>query len=223
MRELKFTEEEKEYVKEVLNLVLDDIHKIYEITPQDNIFLEVEIDKDYNYLLCIGPKAIALLTLEVDKDEWKKLFINGDANFSYKNNVLLEKEILVESGNRKNKKEEILLRRNDLEEDLELEIVARFLADYENIRSRIISHIETCYSEKTEIMSKLQRIKTIYGSDVYVELGQATTLNMQKIEIEEQEGKKIGTIDFGNRLVKIITEGDIVLTKIEPVKQKIKK
>ena len=222
MRELKFTEEEKKYIKETLNVVLDDIHKIYEITPQENIFIEVEIDNEYKYLLCIGPKAIALLTLETDKEEWKKLFINGDANFSYKTNVLLEREITVESGSRKNKKEEQYKRRNDLEDNFDLEIIARLLADYENIRNRIISHIETCHSQKNEIMSKLQRIRTIYSSDVYVDLGQATTLNMQKIELEEKDGKKIGTIDFGNRLVKIITEGDIVLTQIEPVKQKIK-
>lgn len=222
MRELKFTEEEKKYIKETLNVVLDDIHKIYEITPQENIFIEVEIDNEYKYLLCIGPKAIALLTLETDKEEWKKLFINGDANFSYKTNVLLEREITVESGSRKNKKEEQYKRRNDLEDNFDLEIIARLLADYENIRNRIISYIETCHSQKNEIMSKLQRIRTIYGSDVYVDLGQATTLNMQKIELEEKDGKKIGTIDFGNRLVKIITEGDIVLTQIEPVKQKIK-
>lgn len=222
MKALVFTEEEIKYVKETLNIVLDDIRKIYALTPQENIFLEIEIEEE-KYLLSIGPKEIALLTLKVDKEEWQKLFIKGDANFDYKGNILLEQERIKSDSSWRIKSEETYFWRNELADKSSIEPIARFLAQYDTIRKDIISHIETCHSEKEDIMSKLQHLRTIYGGEVYVNLGEAKTMNMQKIEVEEQNGKKIGTIDFGNRLVKIITEGDIVLTQIEPVKQKIMK
>ena len=45
----------------------------------------------------------------------------------------------------------------------------------------------------------------------------------KEIEIEKKDGKTIGTINFGERSISIITDGDIVLVpKLEKEKQKVK-
>ena len=46
--------------------------------------------------------------------------------------------------------------------------------------------------------------------------------NVKMLEVTKENGRSIGTIDFGSRIVKIITDGDIVLKKVEPVKEKVK-
>jgi len=218
MDTLDFTKDEKEYIKETLQFILNDISKIYDLSDLENIFLQFTPGDRGNYLLCVGPKHIAILSLEkTTSTEWMMLFEKGTVNFEYPGNILLgeKKESFF-------KRENNQYISNSVATNEKAEDVAKFLVRYEDIRKDLIEYIKKNHKNKTDLFNQLRQLRTIYSSEVTVDLGQLSTINMQTIEVEEQDGKKIGTINFGNRLVKIITEGDIVLTKIEPVKEKIK-
>ena len=56
-----------------------------------------------------------------------------------------------------------------------------------------------------------------------VEIKLPQTNNQHELNIQRENGRTIGTIDFGSASIKIITDGTIRLVKDEPAKTKIKK
>ena len=100
-----------------------------------------------------------------------------------------------------------------------LEVAYGFVIGYEQTRKNLIEHIEDIHNKKEEFINRLNQVRGKFGNEVFVDFGTNNSLNMRPLEITEEDGKKVGTIDFGSRIVKIITEGDIVLTKVEKAKQ----
>lgn len=225
MENLDFTEDEKKYIKETFDIVLDDLREIYKLTSQPTICVEIQLKGSKKYLLCLSETKIALLTLNssVLAYEWEKLWIEDKANLIYNGNLLLETRYKKVGKRRKKDTIEYSVSRKKINDLDDLEIITKFIFQYDEIRAKTIKAIELQHGAKNDFFSELAKIRTKYGGEVIVDLGVGKTQNMQKIELEEENGKKIGTIDFGDRLVKIITEGDIVLTKIERTKEKIKK
>lgn len=224
MKELNFTDVEKKYIKETLQIVLKDIRNLYMLAYQETMFIEIDLKESDKYLLCIDDKKIALLILDSKSmaDEWKSLWNSNRVNFNYDGNVVLETRKRKLGKNREKDKIEYSVSKNKIKCPHDLEIITRFLAQYEEIRTEIVKSVEFHQTKKNGLLDKLERIRTKYSGEVLVDFGTTSTQNRQEIEVTEENGKKVGTIDFGSRLVKIITEGDIVLTQIERAKEKIK-
>ena len=49
------------------------------------------------------------------------------------------------------------------------------------------------------------------------------SMNVHELELKEENGKKIGYIDFGDMAVEIITNGSIVLANKDSVEKKTKR
>jgi len=98
------------------------------------------------------------------------------------------------------------------------------IENYESIRSKLKSEIEKSTSEKETFFHKLAQINKKYTKEAEIEIDLPPSQNVHEIEIIEEEGKNIGIINFGNRTIKIITDGDIVLVNRKKSKlQKYKK
>ncbi len=220
MKEITYSKEELDYIKDTLGLILNDVRSIYNATDQEHIFLETTLNNE-KYLLAINDKKIALLTLKVDIDEWIKLWKNDDVNFSYKGNCLLEKVIIPEKSLLK-KQQDKKYETNKLDKCSDTAIAVQFLLEYDRIREELINDIKNTHNSKEDIMRRISQIRCKYGNEILVDLGENKSLNQQTLFVQEENGKKVGTIDFGSRIVKIITDGDIVLTRVEEVKNKIK-
>ena len=220
MKEITYSKEELDYIKDTLGLILNDVRSIYNATDQEHIFLETTLNNE-KYLLAKNDKKIALLTLKVDIDEWKKLWKNDDVNFSYKGNCLLERVIIPEKSLLK-KQQDKKYETNKLDKCSDTTIAVQFLLEYDRIREELINDIKNTHSSKEDIMRRISQIRCKYGNEILVDLGENKSLNQQTLFVQEENGKKVGTIDFGSRIVKIITDGDIVLTRVEEVKNKIK-
>ena len=216
MQELSYSKNELDYIKDTLGIVLKDVRNIFDVEDQGYIFLETKLDGE-KYILAIDDKRIALLTLSVDIEEWRRLWKNKEVNFSYPGNCLLEKVILPNNRLRYKSIHEL----NSLVEDKETTIVVQFLTEYDRIREELITHIKNTHESKEEIMRKLSQLRCKYGSEVSVDFGESNSLNIHELSVKEENGKKIGTIDFGSRIVKIVTEGDIVLTRLDELKEKV--
>lgn len=221
MKEITYSKEELDYIKDTLGLVLKDVRSIYDTTDQDYMFLETTLDNK-RYLLAVNDSKIALLTLKVDIEEWIELFKKDDVNFSYKGNCLLERVITPEKNLLKKTQPEKKYELNALEKDSETAIAVQFLIEYDRIREELINDIKKTHDSKEDIMRKISEIRCKYGNEILVDFGENKTMNTQNLLVQEVNGKKVGTIDFGSRIVKIITEGDIVLTRVEELKEKVK-
>lgn len=203
MTTYQFTEEEKVYLSKTLKLVLEDLDAIREISPLNAIELGFEVGGEENPWV-----------LSIDKDR---------INLIKNRYCFCKFEELIEKKKGFNKVSEYV---HDTDVDsytvLGQNMVLRFLAQYGEIRKKIIDEIKVKSDEKEDFMDSIRQLRTNFTSEVYVDFGDNQTQNVKELEVVEKDGKKIGTIDFGQKIVKIITEGDIVLTHTERAKEKLK-
>ena len=220
MKEITYSKEELDYIKDTLGLIIRDVKDIYDASEQENILILTTLDKE-KYYLAIKKDKIALLVLRTGDEEWENLWREDNVNLDYKGNGLLaeiyqpEKTIFS-----KNQQPKIVL--NNLSDDKKTMTAIQFIVEYDHIREELIEYVQKTQHSKEEIMKKIREVRCKYGNEIIVDLGQNTSMNMQTITMQEENGKKVGTIDFGSRIVKIITEGDIVLTRVDEAKEKIK-
>ena len=77
--------------------------------------------------------------------------------------------------------------------------------NYGSIRHRIINQIDASDEVKTRIS------ETIKSNDAIVEMELPESIDQNVIEVTREDGRIVGTIDFGGKLVRIVTDGNIVL------------
>lgn len=193
-----FTDKEKIYIGETLNIVLEDLEKIVSLYPIP--YHTIEID---NLSLSFGNTYISLKEI----NSYHSISLSSIKGKGYKD----------EEKSKKPKRANFYT----LTEE-EQNIVARFLANYESFRNQSIEKLKEVTEDKNDLFSRLQALRVKYSTEVSVDFGQISTQNVKTLEVTKENGRSVGTIDFGSRIVKIITDGDIVLKKVEPVKEKIK-
>lgn len=220
MKKYTYAKEDLDYIKDTLQILLNDVKEIYEASGENIILLPTTLEKK-DYLLALKKDKIALLVLRTGDEEWENLWIENRVNFKYTGNCLLaETHQLEKTMFSKQQQPKMII--NDLTDEQTAMIAIQFVVEYDHIRESLINYAQTALKDKKETMDKIRHIRSKYSNEVFIDLGQNNSMNMQNIELQEENGKKIGSIDFGNRLVKIITEGDIVLTRVEETKERVK-
>ncbi len=136
-------------------------------------------------------------------------------------------QILIEDENGWEFDRDISLSKIKIRDIDELDYLAwlEFIKSYPENRKTIKEAIEQYKDDKNmvtdSIKSSLQELERL--KDASIELNFPETLAQKEIEIEKKDGQTIGTINFGDRSIRIITNGDIVLVpKREEEKQKVK-
>lgn len=99
-----------------------------------------------------------------------------------------------------------------------------FLREYDQIREKIVSHINSIQASKQENLDMAESLISRYSKNAVIEITLPETNNKQTIEVVEENGRKIGTLNFGDISLKIISSASIDFqTKIvEPSKVKRK-
>lgn len=99
-----------------------------------------------------------------------------------------------------------------------------FLREYDQIREKIVSHINSIQVSKQENLDMAESLISRYSKNAVIEITLPETNNKQTIEVVEENGRKIGTLNFGDISLKIISSASIDFqTKIvEPSKVKRK-
>jgi len=223
MRIYEFTIDEKKYIEETLNIVLDDLEEIVKLFPKFDEYVEVDgvqlyIDKDRTYLYVAEASMYNTYT-NLLEPQVKVIKEDDDSKEENK-----EKKKKFWSRNKDIEPEhiEIVYTRFYDYSNEKLNYIARFLANYETYRNKLIKKLKTLTDDKNDLFSKLQTIRAKYSNEIYLDFGHVTTQNVRTLEVTSENGRNVGTLDLGGKIVKIISDGDIVLKKIEPVKEKIK-
>jgi len=182
MYDLKFNEKEKKELHDSLGLILDDIRSLCDLCEAKKIQLYLtELPKIFN-----GHMRLRITNEEILID------IYCTSHF----------DAILEKINKKGKKERPMV---------DPEVTAYILKNYNVIRQLLQREIENSSKEKDSIKASIQEIKKQYTKDATIELDLPPSQNVHEIEIIEEEGKNVGIINFGNRTIKIFTDGDIVL------------
>ncbi len=84
-----------------------------------------------------------------------------------------------------------------------------FLKHYPKVKDKLVQMAEAGQKAKGELFEELESSKR--ASEALVEISLPASLNCQEIEVVEENNQKVGTINFGDMTIKLITNGDIVL------------
>lgn len=182
-----FTKEEVRQINKSRRTLVKDMRKIFNIYPYQDIEVPVKLQMPskygYNWHLKISKKQIII---ESDNGTYTRLYprnVSANREDGYKAHF-------------------------------------QFISQYEDVREEIVRIVTRRANEKNENIERLSKV-----SDKYTKTGQKeskklestvtidipNSLNAKEIIVSEEEGKKIGIIDFGAQTIKIVTEGNIVL------------
>lgn len=93
---------------------------------------------------------------------------------------------------------------------------------YEKIRREVESEIKKGLEIKKYGLEELNRVKRRYIQESEVEVTLPKTMNQQELVLTSEDGRNVGILDFGNSIVKIVTDGEIKVVNHHESKVKIK-
>lgn len=192
---MEFTTEEKRQIRKSLKTIVKDMRELWKIYPHQEVDIEVSLPNvnlsDYG----------CFWRLLMDKD---KIILYSSSSKNYSN---LERH-------RIHHLQDLCYTKGDY--------LAHFgvVSQYDQIRNRIEEIVKERYNRQQQNIDKLSDIEQRHSKKTKqekeklaatVQIDLPPTQNLHEIEISEENGKKVGRIDFGAQTIKIITEGDIVL------------
>lgn len=214
MEKLRFSDDEKIKILNGMELVLQDIEKLWDRVKSATTEIYVytyEHESRYGIgirdnKLYISDEGIRLVDDYVigsePKIKWLKRF---------KEEPVDKKVPIFKPFSKKEKSEEI-----------DYNLYYNFVKNYKEFtRVRLLREIDKRLEQKEEGMALVDDVQKEYDKSASIELI-FQTQNRQEIEVTSEDGKTVGTLKFGGNIIKIVTNGDIVV-KDKPTKQVKKK
>ncbi len=198
MSNIKLTKEQQKDLLELYNKALDDLWEIWQTSALKSVYFPIEFDDD----------KTKKWAFRID-DEYIRLNCNNGYAHSISYTLAYTKTRF---------KKTVLIKDEEINQD----IMFNFIKSYEDIRNRLIKRLSSSEAIKKDTDLLFARLKEQFNKTSTVEIDLGDTNNRQSIEITEEDGKKIGTINFGLQTIKIITKGEITLVNKEE-KAKTKK
>lgn len=84
-----------------------------------------------------------------------------------------------------------------------------FLENFDELRKSVIEFVKEATHQKKGKLSTAYSLIEKYTEPATIDIDLPQTNNKQVIEVKEENGKKIGTLNFGNIALRIITSADI--------------
>ena len=104
-----------------------------------------------------------------------------------------------------------------------IEEYVTFIQNYQKVKDELLKQSEHITEQKKREMAAVEKWNDIFTGETTIELDLPQTQNVQELKITEKGKKKIGTINFGKKTVKIVTEGKIILVNEKEEFPKVKK
>ena len=187
MQMFKYTNEEIKKFEKAITLVIKEFDSLFKESGLDKIFFTVNLEGIENY----------------DKGYMNKdwFFVIDDYGVYFNQSLGSNyKKIFFAKRNRFGK--------NKMQFPINLcDLI--FLREYENIKAMVVSEVNAALRQRNisiEVADKICK-----NAESIVEIDMPRSQNVHEVEVSEENGKKIGVINFGSQIVKIITNGDIVL------------
>ena len=186
---IKYSVEEQKTMKSAYNKILDDIDLLWEKSETDEIELRVYFGKKETKGF---PREIGKIAYLIFNDQGIRL--------EYRNFRPIQ-VFTIEKRNRRGKPSR----------NYDLSTMEALLEKYSEIREVLTGKIEESVSDKKRKIDLFKSIDDQYSKEANIELFLPETLNQHKLEVVEEDGKKVGTLNFGSISLKIITSGNVEL------------
>ena len=191
-----YTKEEKKQIKETLDYIIADIEKLY----LESGLYKIELNLPLKKYFAVGPKKIVFV----------------DNYYGYSASYTIARVFGV--GQHQHFK-----RTPILDYDFYYKFTNLYGDGRESIREMIKSQIKAIKAQDTDIADNIKENREKYEKQASIIIDMPETIDQKEITITTSGDKKIGTIDFGDRIIQIITTSDIVLKSHEEDTDKVKK
>lgn len=196
-----YTKEQKKKIRETVSILVKDLRELWEMYPYEEIQIYVQL-----YLPDYGKNWFFIMNK-------KDIFLKAESNGNYTH--LQRKGI-----------------KNKPYSEGDYEAHRQFIAKYEYVRAEVERIQSENASRVQKSLDSMDNISSKYSSESKAERKRLeasvqidfNSQNRHEIEITEENGQTVGTINFGKQTIKIMTEGDIILvdkrTEAPKIKQK---
>lgn len=199
MDNLKYSKEEIKELEKALSTIIDDLENLWKLGALDKISV-----------LAFLP-GISACYEDVNKSSYWKFIIDEKGIYLSQNNN--QHTYTFAKRTRFGK----LIKYLTINEQ---DIV--FINEYPDLRKSIVSEIETAQIKKDRNIESARFVTELCKKEAQIEIDLPDSMNKHQIEVQEEDGRKIGILNFGNISLKIITRGNIELVQKEREKQKRK-
>ncbi len=199
MSNIKLTKEQQKDLLELYNKALDDLWEIWQTSALKSVYIPMYFEDD----------KTKKWSFRIDDEDIRITCNTGYAHsISYtlaRARTCFKKIVLIK------------------DEELNQDIMFNFIKNYEDLRDKLIKRLSSSEAIKKDTDALFTRLKEQFNKTSTIEIDLKDINNRQTIEITEEDGKKIGTINFGHQTIRIITKGEITLVdQKEAVKTKKK-
>lgn len=193
-----YTKEEKKQIQKTLDYIIADIERIY----VESGLRKIELQPSKTDYFAVGPKKI--------------IYVHNTSGYSQPPTNYTIARCFGFGQNQHFKRTPIL----------DYDFYYRFTSLYDNetigIRKAIKAQILAIKAQNSDIADNIKDNKEKYEKQASIIIDMPETVDQKEITITTSGDKKIGTIDFGDRIIQIITTSDIVL-KSQEESNKVKK
>lgn len=198
---MEYNKKDKQKIRKTMDILISDLSKIWDLGLIDEITIPVDLTGIEEY--------------DEEFAGYKWLFYMDEEGFGMKSTN--DKESYLHAKRNRQGKLKGCYDTVDIREVL-------FFREYEKIRSTIMERISKKQQEKQRDFDLMDKLTNNFNKkENIVEIKLPQTNNQHELNIQRENGRTIGTIDFGSASIKIITDGTIRLVKDEQAKTKIKK
>lgn len=192
---MKYNEKNKKELKKIVRCMCKDLFNILDRSDKKTIDYVFEYDKDV--------AGVDYSSRFFNSDKWGLCVTKNHIMFYYAPTDY----IYLDSEDREKNDD------NFTEKELcDMSLVLTKAYYYDNVKQSITSRLEEEQRDNTSIDEILvsYREKQLLGDLVVVDISNSTI--QPRIEITNQNGRKIGTLDFGDKTINFVTSGNIVIT-----------
>lgn len=202
---MEYTKEEKKKIEKAYEVVISDLNKIWQQCDEET--LEFVVDGIWrNISESINPRHHTRWSFG-----WYLVLTNRKVYIVNRTGISVNDTITLATSDIRGKLKPCCK---------EIGLVAGFIEAYPDIRERAIRNIERKEREKEsdiqikkEQLENIRKITQTYDKEASIEINLPKTQNQHKLVVTEEDGRTIGTLDFGGRTIKVITDGDIILVR----------
>lgn len=185
MSSFNYSKKEIKVFEKALKIVLDDLENLWNLKMFERLEFDVELP------------GISSCKNNYYEHGWS--FVMDEEGFYLLNNGCGEIINFVTINKFGNCKQHLKIHPRDIV----------FLREYDQIREKIVSHINNIQATKQENLDMAKSLISRYSKNAVVEITLPETNNKQTIEVVEENGRKIGTLNFGDISLKIISSASI--------------
>lgn len=198
---MEFTKGEKKKIEDTMQYIVEDMYDLWKKAQVQSFSFRVRFKGlgDAGSDICIDKNGVSLMTYRYKQIEswleYETIIVKDKKCFLGK---MIKSKLIVPSKNHN--------------------LYSALIENYGVIRKGLLEKSNSGVSDKQKCLDSIDEWYNRFRKEAIIEFD-SPFQNQQKIEVREEKGKKVGVLDFGDKIIKIVTNGDIVLVNKNEVNE----